>query len=165
MIKVGILSDTHLSQCTELFLRQTKTAFADCSIILHAGDLTDFSLLSAFPGQTVHAVHGNTCSFQTQQALPAKKILTLGGYSIGLCHGAGPKHSIIERLWDMFPTVDCIVFGHTHQPLCQSYGDILFVNPGSFRPSGLHGFPGSYGLMEIDDSGIRPTLHNLPPLP
>ena len=66
MIHIGILSDTHLNSCTDSFRRQVNTVYAECSIILHAGDLPNISILEAFSGKEVHAVHGNMCTMGSE---------------------------------------------------------------------------------------------------
>lgn len=168
MIHVGILSDTHLNGCTDLFRARTQTAFAGCAIILHAGDLSDISVLDAFSDKKVYAVHGNMCQINSQQLLPQSRLITLGGHLIGLFHGAwGPRHTIEERALALFPQADCIVYGHTHQALCHRVGQVLLINPGTFQGTGKFGAPGTYAILEIDEqtpgpSGLRAAIHELP---
>ncbi len=162
MVTIGILADTHISSCTETFNSLTRVAFSTCDIIIHAGDLTDRSILSAFDGKIIHAVHGNMCNLLTKQELPCEKLISISGFSIGICHGAGPVATIEDRLWDLFPTADCIIFGHTHTPLCEKRGKVLFINPGSFRPSGPYGAPGTYAILVIDGKDMHAKIHTLP---
>ncbi len=161
MIRIGILSDTHINRPLPGFAEQVQKVFADCSVILHAGDLTDLSILEAFRGKDFHAVHGNMCTLSTQQALPSEKVILLDGYTIGLCHGAGARHNIEERMWELFPSADCIVYGHTHQPVCHTKATTLFLNPGSFLGTGRYGAPGSYAILTIDAKGLHGSLHQL----
>lgn len=162
MKTVGILSDTHMDSSNELFLRQCTTAFAECDVIIHAGDLTGLSLLTAFKGKEIHAVCGNMCDQTVRQTLPVKKQIVLSGYTIGITHGAGPRHNIEERVFDMFPTVDCIIFGHTHIPVCRKIARTLLINPGSFRGTGRYGAAGTYGLLHIENNGLNASIHSLP---
>lgn len=169
MIRVGILSDTHLNHCPDSFRRQVATLFADCPIILHAGDLADISVLEAFHGKEIHAVHGNMCNLGSQQTLPNSKMITIAGFQIGLNHGAwGPRHTIEERVWAMFPQADCIVYGHTHHPVCHRVGGVLFINPGTFQSSGLYGAPGTCAILEIDEQAtdrrlaLQAAIHEVP---
>jgi hypothetical protein len=168
MIHVGILSDTHLNSCPDSFRKQIDSIFAECTIILHAGDLTDISVLEAFSGKEVHAVHGNMCNLGSQKLLPESKLISIGGYRIGLCHGAwGPRHTIEERVWAIFPEADCIVYGHSHQAVCHQVGAVLFINPGTFQSTGPHGSPGSYAILQIDvhankDKALQATIHQAP---
>ena len=159
MTRIGILSDTHISSLSPWFEKQVQLAFADCSIILHAGDLTDISILAAFAGKEVHAVHGNMCETSSFRELPHDKIITIDGHSIGLCHGAGPRHNIEERMWTLFPTVDCIVYGHTHFAVNHQLAKTLFINPGSFAATGRYGAPGSYAILTIDEKGLHASLY------
>jgi putative phosphoesterase len=158
MTRIGILSDTHITRIEPWYRAQVKTAFQDCSTILHAGDLTDVSILDIFKGKEVHAVHGNMCELSSRQHLPTSKLITIEGYSIGLCHGAGARHNIEERMWDLFPTADCIVYGHTHIPVNHRFAKTLFINPGSFQPTGRYGAAGSYAILSINENGPRAEL-------
>ncbi len=159
MTRIGILSDTHIRQSEPWYAKQVKEAFQDCSVILHAGDLTDLSVLDIFQEKEVHAVHGNMCEMSSRQNLPTSKRITIEGHSIGLCHGAGARHNIEERMWNLFPTADCIVYGHTHIAVNHRFARTLFINPGSFQPTGRYGAPGSYAILTIDKNGLHATLH------
>ncbi len=159
MTRIGILSDTHLNNPSPWFVKQAQQAFAHCSIILHAGDLTDISILDVFKGKEVHAVHGNMCDHNSYQALPTDKIIKVDGYTIGLCHGAGARHTIEERMWDLFPAADCIVYGHTHIAVNHVLGKTLFVNPGSFAATGRYGAPGSFAILTINENGLDASLY------
>ncbi len=165
MTRIGILSDTHMTATDDHFSRQCAHAFSGCEIILHAGDLCDTSILSAFRGKEVHAVCGNMCNTGTRLALPEKKHIVINGFSIGLTHGAGPRHNIEERVFDMFPEGSCIVDGHTHIPVCHTIDTTLFINPGSFQSTGEYGATGTYAILLIDHNGISGTIHSLAATP
>ncbi|TKB12202.1 metallophosphoesterase family protein [Desulforhopalus sp. IMCC35007] len=164
MYTIGIISDTHLQQPDHFFLENCVNAFKNCDAIIHAGDLTDHSILSVFSGKTVYAVRGNMCNLQTQRTLPERKTVSIKGYTIGISHGAGPRHNIEERVYEMFPEADCIIYGHTHIPVCHYYGTTLLINPGSFQSTSRYGGPGTYALLQIDSNGLHGSLHNLPVL-
>lgn len=161
MITVGILSDTHLDEVNESFMRRCAWAFAGCDTIIHAGDLTDVAILNAFKGKEIHAVCGNMCNSTTRQVLQDKKQIILGGYSIAITHGAGPRHNIGERVFEQFPAADCIVFGHTHKAICQTFGRTLLINPGSFMGTGKYGASGTYALLHIDPNGLNASVYTL----
>lgn len=163
MIRAGVLSDSHLYECSDLFQQQVAQAFADCDVIIHAGDLCTLAVLRAFGEREVYAVCGNMCDFTSQQGLPVSRSFTLDKAVIGLCHGAGgPRHNIEERVWALFPDAHCIIYGHSHQPVCHRQGGVLFLNPGSFLGTGPYGAPGSYAILEIDGRELRASLHQLP---
>lgn len=157
--KIGILSDTHRTNCDLAFTLAVLTAFQSCDTIAHAGDVTDVRILTAFPGKQVYAVHGNMCTPATRSLLPESLSFSAGGYLIALCHGhlAGPDRAgyLLER----FPEADAIIFGHTHQPVIQNFGSTLLINPGSFRSTGRYGSPGSYALLTFTETGLHAELH------
>jgi uncharacterized protein len=163
MKMAGILSDTHLSSLNDRFIHQCAYAFKECDTIFHAADLMDLSILSAFKGKDVHAVSGNMCGSSTKLMPPEEKLVVIDKVSIGVTHRIGPRHNIEGRLFALFPTADCIIYGHTHIPACYKFGGILFVNPVSFQGTGQYGSAGTYALLNFSDSGIQASLHTLSP--
>jgi len=151
-ITVGILSDTHLSAISPEFAAAAAACFAGASVILHAGDLTSPDILAAFADKEVYAVHGNMCGPASRRALPRKLTIPLGDFTIGLIHNSGYAYDFEARLPEEFAAVDCIVYGHTHRPVCHYEGGILFINPGSFQASGRFGAPGTYALLTVSDT-------------
>jgi hypothetical protein len=147
---IGILSDTHLSSAGELFRAQVAACFAEAEVILHAGDLTSLAVLEPFADKKIYAVHGNMCDRAVLNTLPVSRIIELAGFTIALTHGHGLGYGDLEdRLLMAFPETDCIVYGHTHRPVCHRLGGILFINPGSFTGTGRHGGAGTYALLKI----------------
>jgi len=161
MIHAGILSDTHLHGIDSNFKELTARAFTNCDIIFHAGDITHPAVLEVFHGKTVQCVHGNMCSASLQKTLPHSRLVSVQGFTIGLCHGAGPRHNIEERMWALFPEADCIIYGHTHQPICRRQGGILFINPGCFQCTSPHGAPASYAILTISETGLTGQLQSI----
>ena len=160
-IRIGIVSDTHLGAPTDTLRALAASCFADLPVILHAGDLTDLSVLEVFRDKEVHAVHGNMCTAATCHALPTHKTIAVGGVTIGLVHRVGHGYDFEDRLIELFPEADCIVYGHTHRPVCHRIGTVLYVNPGSFSGSGRYGALPTFGILEVDDQGIRGAIHQV----
>ena len=152
---IGILSDTHLSSPTEQFKKLVDICFADASIIFHAGDLTDITILDAFKDKQVHGVHGNMCRATACHALPREKQVAVGPYLVAITHGMQYRMKygdyIEEQLLLDFPEADCIIYGHTHVPVCRRIGKVLIMNPGSFSATGPYGSPGTYGILNMDN--------------
>jgi len=164
MTRAGILSDTHMMGPDVHFQNLVQHCFGDCDTIIHAGDLTDISLLSAFGDKTVYAVHGNMCNSSTYSTLPERLSFQLDGFSIGLTHGAGLGLDIESALWDLFPEAHCMIYGHTHRPACHRVADRLIINPGSFQATGRYGAAGTYAILEVSD-GLQAAIHEVPKLP
>jgi len=161
--RIGILSDTHLDTVSDYFKAIATASFAEASIILHAGDLTSLAVLDVFEDKEVHAVHGNMCAHKTCKALPTHKTIEVGGFTIGIVHRVGNSYDFEDRLIELFPEADCIVYGHTHHPVCHQVGQTLYLNPGSFFSTGRYGAPPTYGILEIDENSLRGSIHRVQP--
>ncbi len=159
--RIGVLSDTHLSEVNANFIRHVDTAFSDCSAVIHAGDLTSRAILEVFGDRPVYAVHGNMCGYETRSALPEELDFTIEGFRFGLYHGDGIGYDRETELISRFGQADCIIFGHTHRPLVDKVGRVLLVNPGTFRSTGRFGSMGAYAILTMDDTGLSAAIHTL----
>ena len=150
-MKIGVISDTHLREPTPALHKLQHTVFADVSMILHAGDLTELAVLEAFSDKEVVAVHGNMCSSAVRDELPAEKVIEVGGFRIGLIHGWGNPFGVSKKVEGIFDSVDVIVYGHTHRSDNKVRDGVLYFNPGAFHG----GFPffgkGSVGILTLED--------------
>lgn len=160
-MKAGILSDTHITNPDKEFFDLVEQCFSSCDIIIHAGDLTDIKVLNAFAGFETHAVHGNMCDAGSYTSLPREKTFRIENFTLGLTHGAHLGYDIELGLWNLFPEVDCMIYGHTHRPVCHRQGGVLIINPGSFRGTGRYGAPGTYAILDIGDS-LRASILEVP---
>lgn len=151
-MKVGVLSDTHMSGPTPEFLQQVEAAFKECEVIFHAGDLTDISVLQVFKDKDVYGVQGNMCMGSCRAVLPRRQVIELAGFKFGLAHGDPYRNQVEDFLIHDFPPVDCLVSGHTHRPVCHELYDVLFMNPGSFTGTGRYGSRGTYGILTVSDT-------------
>jgi putative phosphoesterase len=130
-VKIGVISDTHLQGCHERLERIAATIFRDVDLILHAGDLVDIAVLDAFAPKEVMAVFGNMDPQGVRDVLPEKRVWDIEGRRFALVHGWGDPAGIEERLIDYVGPVDCLVYGHTHNPVNERWNGTLFFNPGS----------------------------------
>jgi len=151
---VGVLSDTHLRGGKDAlaFLEcLAREYFAEAQAVIHAGDLTDPAILEAFYPLPVYGVRGNMDLAHSD--LPPKRILNLEGFRIGLIHGWGAPCGLEERLLEEFSgeNLDCLVYGHSHQPLNEKRGSLLLFNPGSPIDPRQAPFP-SVGRLHLDQT-------------
>jgi len=157
MVRIGVLSDTHLADNPEARSRLRDIAagpFAAVDLILHAGDIVAPGVLSAFAPSPVYAVRGNMDPASPE--LPHKRVLPVAGLWIGLIHGWGPPAGLIERIRGEFVgrALDCLVFGHSHEPVCRRESGLLLFNPGS--ATDRRGMPStSVGLLDIESGMIH----------
>jgi putative phosphoesterase len=164
MIKAGILSDTHLTRVSVDFLDAVRRCFADCHVIIHAGDVVDVFTLDVFRDKAVYAVHGNCCNLSTQAALPQQLEFELGGFAFGLTHGNqfGRQGKEIESgLLAHFSQAACLIYGHTHKAVCHWAEGKLIINPGSFQMNCRYGNLCTYATLEIGKE-LRGAIHEFP---
>jgi putative phosphoesterase len=153
-MKIGILSDTHLTRVTPELKRLFQTHFAEVDLILHAGDMVDLSVYEFLQSYKVEAVQGNMDAGNLKAVLPVKKTFTFSGFKIGLAHGWGPAGGLEDRLRPEFSDIDCLVYGHSHKPANHWSNGVLFFNPGSASGIGFFGKP-TIGFIHIDDAGLK----------
>jgi len=149
-MKIGVLSDTHLRTMPLGLEKTILTYFMAVDMIFHAGDVVDTQALEIFDTSELHLVAGNMDSLEIKEKYPAKKVLTVAGFKIGMIHGWGPPSGMEQRIRGEFGDVDCIVFGHTHTPCNRRIGKILFFNPGTAtdrRSAGMN----SLGILRTGD--------------
>lgn len=135
-MKIGITGDTHGSvQAMRKLLQLTPPV----DLWLHTGDhATDANMIQHATGIKAVSVRGN-CDYIGDGVL-FDEYLELEGYKLWLTHGHKYiEHSVKADLgyWAHQLGQDIVVFGHTHEPLCEYYDDTLLINPGSpSRPRG-----------------------------
>lgn len=155
---VGVISDTHL--LGEPVPEPVMQALAGSEMILHAGDIVEMAVLQQLSTiAETFAVHGNMDHGDTARLLPARRTVEAHGFRIGLTHGHGPPSGIVERVAAEFDHVDCIVFGHTHNPVVETRGGVLFFNPGS-PTDRMFASRNTVGFLEITDI-ITPRIVDL----
>lgn len=152
-IKIGVLSDTHfysLEEGAEFVQQLLAQQFADVDAILHAGDLVHPDVPLLFAEYPFYCVRGNMDSVEL--AAPEQQIIEFSGFRIGLIHGWGDGDNLESRLLEhcQAAELDCLVYGHSHKPVCHTVGSILVMNPGSAtdrRRAPWH----SVGILTIDE--------------
>jgi len=150
-MKIGVISDTHLSRGNDLLEKTIERYFRDSDLILHAGDLVTLELLNAFEGKEVVAVAGNMDSREVRSKLPEREVVEAGGFKIGLIHGWGSPHGLENKVAAGFQNVDCVVFGHSHRAFNKIIDGILLFNPGAFSSSFFSTRDSSIGLLNIGE--------------
>lgn len=154
IMRIGVISDTHIPDRAKDIPEQILEDFKNVDMVIHAGDFVDLSVLDKLKTvcRDVRAVWGNMDQNEIRKKLPEKEIIKIANYKIGIIHGYGHPNNLIELTAGVFKDdgVNLIIFGHSHSPVNEKKGDILYFNPGSptdkiFSPYN------SYGIIEISD--------------
>jgi putative phosphoesterase len=148
-MKIGVLSDTHLSRVTRELQDIVEHRFKGVDLILHAGDIVSGEVLAYLEAYGAVAVQGNMDQAEVTRTLPVKRVVTTGAFRIGLIHGFGSPRGLAEMIRREFEEIDCLVFGHSHQPMNRRAGSELWFNPGAV--SGGSGGP-SVGLLTVGET-------------
>jgi putative phosphoesterase len=123
--RIGLVSDTH-----GLIRPEALDALRNSDLIIHCGDVGDSAVLEELRTLApVRAIRGNNDKGGWACALPAYDIVEVGGPAIYVLHNFAEL--------DLDPAEAgfiAVAFGHSHKPLVEKRGKILFVNPGSAGP-------------------------------
>lgn len=163
MFRIGVLSDTHFMDVglgAELIEGLLGGPFEGVDLILHAGDFGMPPLLGFFAPTPIALVRGNTDP--PLEGIPIRRVVEVAGVRIGMIHGWGSALSLEDRVMNEFvgESLDCLVFGHSHQPCNRRQADLLLFNPGS--PTDPRAAPqATVGLLEIEGGRINGRIINL----
>lgn len=150
--RIGLVSDTHIKRHKRVLPRQMLEAFDGCTCIFHAGDICVERVLTELDKiAPVYAVHGNNDVAELVETLPRDLYFQIGVHMLGLTHGhagGGPAQEVAQQR--MRGIVDCVVYGHSHNPEVVTRQGLMMVNPGS--PTDMRfGRTPTYGLLTVDE--------------
>ena len=145
MLRVGLISDTHGR------LRPEAKAFLlGCDFIVHGGDIGSPAVLEELAALApVTAVRGNNDHGSWAEAVPESDFLKVGDLFLYVLHD-------LSQL-DIDPLgagVRVVVTGHSHVPLMEEQGEVLYVNPGSAGPRRFR-LPISVGDLLVDGNAVK----------
>jgi uncharacterized protein len=152
MVKLGVLSDTHLDRPADKFKSIVETVFGDVDMVIHAGDMTGVEVYEYLSKWNLRAVRGNMDSEELRSILPEKRVEEVEGRKIGIIHGYGSPYDLETYVYNQFQGVDIVVFGHSHVPLHAVRGKTVIFNPGSLRKP--YGSPGTVGIIEFNNGDV-----------
>lgn len=151
-MRIGLISDTHMPQRYKAIPETVFTIFADCDVILHAGDVGELWVLDHLSQcAPVIAVHGNDETEAAQNALPFLQTMAFAGHRVVMTHSHYPDFSdeTENRKDDRWQPklqyradfgkahgASIVITGHTHIPMQVVHDDILLINPGAIASGG-----------------------------
>jgi len=161
-VKIGVISDTHLTSVDDRFVQLVRRHFSDVDAIIHAGDIVDESVVNFLSAWRLLAVLGNMDRGALTGMLPHERTEQLGGKRIGITHGWGAPGQLPERVREEFQpgSVDCIVFGHSHAPFMSTDRGVLLLNPGS-PTDRRHTDRNTLGFLTITENGITGEIKEI----
>jgi putative phosphoesterase len=148
-MKIGVMSDTHLADVTDELKAIVEERFRETDLILHAGDVVSGRVLAYLRSSNVLVVRGNM-DYYDPLHVPDKRIVSAGGFKIGLIHGWGAPEGLAGKLRREFDRIDCLVFGHSHRPMNQFKNGVLYFNPGSALAA-RRDIGRTVGFLYVDD--------------
>lgn len=145
-MKILVVSDSHGEKKNiEKMYKKEKP-----EMVIFAGDgAEDFEELSyCHPESTFVGVKGNM-DFDYNMSI--RETIEIYGKTIFITHGhmydAKRSYSHLLAEGDKIGA-SIVIFGHTHEQLCESFNGIRLFNPGSVKD-------GNYGIMTADGDGIK----------
>ena len=161
MKTIGVLSDTHITSSAHKIPPAVLRAFQGVDLILHAGDLCTLDVIKPLADiAPVHAVYGNCDPDTITRCLDARIIVEIEQVRIGVTHGhLGRGATTANRALRIFEdeSVPCVVFGHSHIPMCEQRDGVLLFNPGSCTDPRTQKRP-SFGLLYVEGTSVRGQL-------
>ncbi|MBA2247925.1 MAG: metallophosphoesterase [Chloroflexia bacterium] len=159
--RIGVIADTHIyprsrrqipDPVIDLFQR------ARIDLIVHLGDVTTRPVLEDLAHiAPLIAVHGNNDDDELAAILPRTTKFMVGTHRFGVVHGHGGRSARQVARETFTGKVDCVLFGHSHQPLIDRAGDLILFNPGSATDRRWHDHFG-VGIIDVTAEGIEPEL-------
>ncbi len=152
-ISVGVISDTH-----GLLRPEAVAALGGSELILHAGDVGDPEILKRLRhiAPTV-AVRGNVDTAAWASVLPMTEVVEIGELRLYMLHDLAALD--LDAKAAGFAAV---ISGHTHRPVADMRGRVLYLNPGSAGPRRFS-LPIAVARLQIDGTTLSHEIVELRP--
>jgi uncharacterized protein len=153
-MKIGVISDTHMPEKGKELPLKLCNELKKCDMVIHVGDMVTAVVVQDLKKicPNLKAVCGNMDPAEIRQQFPEKEVIQVGKFRIGIKHGFGPPDKLLSLMKEAFKSdnVDMIIFGHSHNPVNEKIGKIIFFNPGSPTDEIFAPYK-SFGIIEIND--------------
>jgi len=151
MFTIGIISDTH-----GLLRPEAEHRLEGVDHIVHAGDIGRPEIIAALRKiAPVTAIRGNVDSGEWARGYADTEIVRLAGKTIYVLHDVKTLRP------DDRVGIDVVVSGHSHAPMIETVGDVLYLNPGSAGPRRFK-LPIALATLGVTPEGhLRPAIHDL----
>ena len=150
-VTVGVISDTH-----GLLRPAALDALRGSTHIIHAGDVGDPSILDRLAELApVTAVRGNVDTAPWAVRLPLADAVEIDGRLFYVLHQRG--HLDVEP---GAGGIAAVVYGHSHKPLVETRGGVLYLNPGSAGPRRFS-LPVTVARVVVGAGVLEPSIVHL----
>ncbi|EFQ64128.1 metallophosphoesterase family protein [Pseudomonas lactucae] len=151
MSRIGVISDTH-----GLLRPEAVAALQGCEQIIHAGDIGSPEILDQLAQiAPLHVVRGNNDQDAPwAQQVPDHLMLDVDGWRTLVVHDIADVPALLDAQTRL------VIIGHSHKPLIEWRGAVLYVNPGS---AGRRRFklPVTLAVLEVQAESIQSRLISL----
>lgn len=140
MFRIGLISDTHG------LLRPEARAYLEGSDhIVHGGDIGNEAILTELAAiAPLTVVRGNNDCEAWAGSIPETELIEVGGLFLYAIHDLAGMDIDPDAVG-----VRIVMSGHSHKPLVEERGGVIYVNPGSAGPRRFT-LPISAGEVTID---------------
>jgi uncharacterized protein len=151
VLRIGVISDTH-----GLLRPEAEQRLAGVDHIIHAGDIGRPEVIGRLREiAPVIAIKGNVDKGRWAQLHPETETVRLGDHAIHILH------DIHDLQFDPASRgISVVISGHSHEPLIETRGGVLYLNPGSAGPRRFN-LPITLATLDLTTSGPRALLHRL----
>ena len=150
-MKIAVVSDTH-----NLLREEAIERLKGTDLIIHGGDVCNEEILSSLNKiAPVRAVRGNNDAGSFGGSLPIDELLELEGKLVYIVHDINDMRINPEDI-----EVNAVVFGHSHKPMCEKRGEVLYLNPGSIGRRRFK-LPITMAYLYIEEGELSGEIINL----
>lgn len=133
-MRMLLLADTHVPKRARRLPDAVVRAIDDADLVVHAGDWVDLPTLDLIESRAraFIGVYGNNDGPELRARLPEVARLRVEGVDMAVIHETGAATKREQRMDEVFPDIDLLVFGHSHIPWdTVSPAGMRLLNPGS----------------------------------
>lgn len=153
MLRIGVISDTH-----GLLRPEALDFLAGSDYIVHGGDIGNADILARLAAiAPLTVVRGNNDKGAWAADVPESALLDAGGVRLYALHDIAHLDAAA-----LPADVKVVVYGHSHKPLAEQRGSVLYLNPGSAGPRRFS-LPVTAAELLIDGGQLKANIVSLIP--
>lgn len=172
-MRIGLISDTHIPWDRNELPPQVFTAFRGVDLILHAGDMYDYSVLDDLEKiAPVLAALGDDDHPRPDPRVQDIHVLKIEGHTVWLLHEGPytPREPHWLSIWwqgrvppdeNPYGKPDIVICGHEHCTSVERCDGFYFVNPGSPTVPDHRPGLGTVAILELNEGSAEVRMIQL----